>query len=87
MQSRASRLNDVLTTRDVNEIADVEPGTASRTVTMERRQDQAKGVDAGVDRKDQLKSDVPTHLSVASIGPGGKVSFKDTDDFKELGGR
>jgi hypothetical protein len=87
MQSRASRLNDVLTTLDINEIADVEPGTASRTATLERRPGHAKGVDAGVNRNDQPKSDIPTHLSVASIGPGGKVTFKDTDDFKELGGR
>ena len=87
LQSRASRLKDVLTTRDVNEIADVEPGTTSPSVTLARRRDLTKDSTAEDGRTNQTRLDFPTHLSVASVGPGGKVTFKDAEDFKGLGGR
>lgn len=85
LQSRAARLNDVLTTRDVNEIADTAPGVISPAVTLERKRDSAEKDKEGSVKKP--RADVPTSISVASVGPDGKVAFKDADDFKEIGGR
>ncbi|KAI9707238.1 MAG: Altered inheritance of mitochondria protein 24, mitochondrial [Candelina mexicana] len=82
LQSRASRLSDVLTSRDVNEIADSPAGTVRNAVTLAHTKEGGPG-SASSTPKDASK-DGPTRLSVASISHDGKVAFKDTDDFKSF---
>ncbi|MCJ1359065.1 MAG: Altered inheritance of mitochondria protein 24, mitochondrial [Icmadophila ericetorum] len=82
LQTRASRLNDVLTARDVNEIADTPTGVVQKATfkanpTSTITDEKTPGAPAAT-------IDVPTKLSVATIGKDGKVSFQETDDFKSL---
>ncbi|KAI9723595.1 MAG: hypothetical protein M1812_000895 [Candelaria pacifica] len=84
LQSRASRLSDVLTSRDINEIADTPAGTVQSATTLTDRKEGGHGstpTPAG-----DVNKDAPTRLSVASISQGGKVAFKETDDFKSFSG-
>lgn len=82
LQTRASRLSDVLTTRDVNEFADTPPGSVQQAVTLATNQRQ-DGIPNSSETSTQT-TDMPTRLSVASVGQGGKVSFEETDDFKTI---
>lgn len=81
-QTRASRLSDVLTTRDVNEIADTPPGAIQKAVTLATNQGQDGVISSS--KASAQTTNAPTRLSVASIGQGGKVSFEETDDFKAM---
>ena len=82
LQTRASRLSDVLTTRDVNEIADTPPGAIQHAVTLATNQGQDGVISSS--KASAQTTDAPTRLSVASIGQGGKVLFEETDDFKAI---
>lgn len=75
MSSRASRISDVLTSRDVNEIADAPPGAVQEAVTL-----NTKPKDEPMDSKKQ-HSDVPTGFHVAEVSKGG-VKFGDVQDVK-----
>jgi hypothetical protein len=77
MQSRSSHLRDVLTSQDVNELADTEPDAVRSAVKSINGQKDGTGRTPSV-------ANVPTGLKVASIGRGGNVEFQDTDDFKSL---
>ncbi|KAK2628842.1 hypothetical protein QTJ16_001945 [Diplocarpon rosae] len=71
MSSRASRISDVLTARDVNEIATTEAGALQKAVTLasepkDRKEDTAKQF-----------TDVPTGFHMAEVSPDGKVKFED----------
>jgi hypothetical protein len=76
MSSRASRISDVLTSRDVNEIADSPAGAVREAVTLVNR---PKDVDGGL--RKQI-SDVPTGFHVAEVNRDGKVKFEDAQDVK-----
>jgi hypothetical protein len=68
MSSRASRISDVLTSRDVNEIADTPAGVVQEAVTL------------AVKPKEAVKkefSDVPTGFRMAEVSRDGQVKFKD----------
>ncbi|MCJ1362300.1 Altered inheritance of mitochondria protein 24, mitochondrial [Acarospora aff. strigata] len=79
LQSRASRLSDVLTTRDVNEIADTPAGAVQSAVTL-----PPTSKDEGLQSSEAQKRSAEslTHLRVATVSKDGKVEFKDADDFK-----
>jgi hypothetical protein len=64
LSSRASRISDVLTSREINEIADSPAGA----VTL-----AAKPKDESTEKK--RIADIPTGFHVASIGKDGKVQF------------
>jgi hypothetical protein len=74
MSSRASRISDVLTSRDVNEIADSPAGAVQSAVTLMNTR-------KGEDSKKQV-SDVPTGFHVAEVRRDGKVKFDDAQDIK-----
>ena len=74
LQTRASRISDVLTSRDVNEIADAEPGVTQPFVTLERGRSKAE--DSGPATTATIKA--PT-IQTASIDIDGKVFFEPTD--------
>lgn len=77
MSSRASRVSDVLTNRDVNEIADSEAGAVQSAVTL------ASTPKAEIDTK-PATSNVPTGFHFATVGKEGKVQFEDTASLDSL---
>ena len=76
LQTRASRVSDLLTTRDVNEIADTEPGAVQSAVTLEPKSEK---------REEEEKPPVPKQqalqMSYASVGRDGKVEFEKKEKF------
>jgi hypothetical protein len=76
LSSRASRISDVLTTRDVNEIADSPAGAVQSAVTL------ATAPPAEVEAKPT--KDVPTGFHFASVGKGGKVEFQAAESLNDL---
>ena len=71
LSSRATRISDVLTSRDVNEIADSPAGAAQAAVTL-------TGTSKNETSRTQ-RADVPTGFHVAEVGKDGNVKFKDTN--------
>jgi len=77
VSSRASRISDVLTAREVNEIADSPAGAVQSAVTLAAKPKEnlpeAKRV-----------ADVPTGFHVASVGKDGKVQFGAAENFSSV---
>ncbi len=76
MSSRASRISDVLTARDINEIANTEAGAVQDAVTLVG---SPKGEGEG--EKKQV-TDVPTGFHYAQVSVDGKVKFGEVTDAK-----
>lgn len=74
LSSRAARVSDVLTARDVNEIADSPAGAVQSAVTLSTT---PKDVPAP-----KRAADVPTGFKMASVGTDGKVKFGDVPNPK-----
>jgi hypothetical protein len=76
LSSRASRISDVMTSRDINEIADSPAGEVQAAVTL------------ATTPKDEVPkkqfSDVPTGFHVAQVSRDGKVKFVDAQDVQPL---
>ncbi len=68
LSSRASRVRDVLTAREINEIADSPPGAVQSAVEL-----AARPKDEAAETK--RVADVPTGFHVASVGKDGRVRF------------
>ncbi|KAH8595255.1 mitochondrial biogenesis AIM24-domain-containing protein [Bisporella sp. PMI_857] len=75
ISSRASRISDVLTARDVNEIADSQAGAVQSAVTIATKPKDDVSATKQV-------TDVPTGFHVAEVSRGGKVKFEDAQDVK-----
>ncbi|TVY42761.1 Altered inheritance of mitochondria protein, mitochondrial [Lachnellula occidentalis] len=75
MSSRASRISDVLTARDVNEIADSPAGAVQSAVSLANKPNEE------VSSKKQ-ESHVPTGFHSAEVSRDGKVKFEDVQDVK-----
>ncbi len=75
MSSRASRISDVLTARDVNEIADTEAGAVQAAVVLASK---PKNSEEGAAK--QYK-DVPTGFHFAEVSHDGKVKFEDAEEI------
>ncbi|OTA53864.1 hypothetical protein K449DRAFT_339328 [Hypoxylon sp. EC38] len=76
MSSRGTRISDVLTRDDVNELADAPMGVAAKAVefaTKPKPDVTPKTADAA-----EVK------VNVASVGPDGKVSFADAKNLKDF---
>lgn len=73
LQTRAARLNDVMTTRDINEIADAPAGAIQKRISIEA-DNVSKAVEEqrGAPRTMRTK---PPQMNTASIGADGKVVF------------
>jgi len=76
LSSRASRISDVLTSRDVNEIADTQAGVVQSAVTL-----ASKPKDAFIEKQ---ITDIPTGFHVAEVKRDGKVKFEDAQDVKSF---
>lgn len=74
LQTRAARISDVLTSRDVNEFADTEAGVTQRLVTLPQRQARARSMGERAIEDAPVMSKVPG-LQTASVGKDGKVTF------------
>ncbi|KAJ8061520.1 hypothetical protein OCU04_009334 [Sclerotinia nivalis] len=70
MSTRATRISDVLTSRDINEIADAPPGAVTEAI------DSAKEPTA-VSKGTKQITDVPTGFHFAEVNKDGKVKFED----------
>jgi hypothetical protein len=70
VSSRASRISDVLTSRDVNEIADSPAGALQSAVTLESQPKEGQETKKSV-------SDKPTGFHFAEVSKSGKVKFED----------
>lgn len=79
IQSRGSGLRDVLTTRDVNEIADSPAGSVPQAVSLRSSQTSSTSTDGKVVPPAGAEAALPT-LSYATVGRGGTVKF---DEVKE----
>jgi hypothetical protein len=78
LSSRASRISDVLTSRDVNEIADSPAGALQSGVTLGRQPKEE-----GFETSKQVP-DVPTGFHYAQVGKDGKVKFEDAQVAKAV---
>lgn len=75
MSSRASRISDVLTSRDINEIADSPAGAVQTAVTLlDKPKEEAE-------TKKQF-TDKPTGFHYAEVTKDGKVKFEDATSAK-----
>jgi hypothetical protein len=75
ISSRASRISDVLTSRDVNEIADSPAGAVESVVAL---------LNTPKDDVKKQASDVPTGFHFAEVSRDGKVKFEDANDVKSF---
>lgn len=78
-------MRDVLTDRDVNEIAQIEPGRAQ--VSEDSTNTEASDTPSSQSQASPSGTGSASHLRIASVKPGGKVSFEDTDSFESFTGR
>ncbi|KAI9758541.1 MAG: Iron-sulfur clusters transporter atm1, mitochondrial [Chaenotheca gracillima] len=87
LQSRASRVSDVMSARDVNEVADAPPGVAQAAILEQPRAKQ-EAVEAEADRisategssptRKRPAQEVPTTMRYASVHRDGHVSIDST---------
>lgn len=73
LQTRASRIRDVLTSENVNEIADTEPGVVQPAVNLGQERSQAEPVAPKASSPVFIKA---IRMSTASIDTDGKVTFE-----------
>ncbi|KAL2039571.1 hypothetical protein N7G274_007843 [Stereocaulon virgatum] len=73
LQTRAARISDVLTSQDVNEFADAQPGVVQPVVTLSR---EKPGSAAGQEKATMPMTIKAPKMSTASIGSDGKVTFE-----------
>lgn len=76
ISSRASRVSEVLTTRDVDEIADAPAGQVHKAVTHLTTPNQEEIKPA--------RSSPPTGFSTATVRNDGKVTFEETKSLDEF---
>ncbi|KAI1181811.1 mitochondrial biogenesis AIM24-domain-containing protein [Nemania serpens] len=76
MSSRASRVSDVLTNAEVNEIADAPAGAVPAAV--------ASVTEPKVVQEPAKTQEEAVKISVASVGKDGKVTFEETKTLKEF---
>ncbi|RDW63987.1 hypothetical protein BP5796_10489 [Coleophoma crateriformis] len=76
LSSRASRISDVLTSRDVNEIADSPAGAVQSAVTLATKPEEETTAPR---RQASVK---PTGFHVAEVTRGGEVKFGDVKEVK-----
>lgn len=74
MSSRASRISDVLTSRDVNEIADSPAGAVQSAVTLREKP---------TEQVEKQFVDKPTGFHYAEVSRDGKVKFEDTQSARQ----
>lgn len=74
LQSRGSRISDILTTQDVNEIADSPPGAVQSALSMGHREQISHEISASLGPPGEPEP----RVRYANIGQSGKVEIKDS---------
>lgn len=91
MSTRGARISEVLTSEDVNEIADSEAGVAAKAVEQasepKRLEEITKGTEESGASPAASQGEKPVAIHVASVGKDGKVQFEDPKDVKDFVGR
>ncbi len=77
MSSRASRVSDVLTNAEINEIADAPAGAVRAAIESATK---PKVTEEPANPQDAAS----VKISVASVGQDGKVQFEDARNLKEF---
>jgi hypothetical protein len=77
IQSRASRVSDVLTTREINEIMDAPTGEVQASATRKLKQEADDTIKAEEASKVKV---TPTKISYATVGGDKKVSFGESKE-------
>lgn len=78
-------MRDVLTNRDVDEIAQVEPGRVQGG--GDSTDSEASHSHSSHSQASQASTSSASHLRIASVKTDGKVSFEDTDNFESFTGK
>lgn len=90
LQTRAARISDVLTAKEVNEIAETPAGVVQEAIAalQDTKPDPVRtGVEGGTPSVSPPAATTQTHqpkLSVASISRDGKVTFEATKSFEQV---
>ncbi|KAM0552017.1 hypothetical protein ACHAPJ_008127 [Fusarium lateritium] len=88
MSSRGVRASDVLTNKQVNEIADVEPGVLAGAVELTNKPKLTDGTETNNAAVEAVKQEVGdknvTGIHAATVEKDGKVKFEDNKDLKEF---
>ncbi|KAM0245451.1 hypothetical protein ACHAP5_005407 [Fusarium lateritium] len=88
ISSRGVRAADVLTNKQVNEIADAQPGVLSQAVELTNKPKLTDGSESKPAAIDAAKQDLAdksvTGIHVAAVEKDGKVKFEDDKDLKEF---
>ena len=75
IQSRASRLSDILTSGEVNQVADAPPGVVNAAI---KRSETKSSTSKSVTRNGISSGTTQTtRMSVANVGQDGKVKFSE----------
>ncbi|GJN71533.1 altered inheritance of mitochondria protein 24, mitochondrial [Purpureocillium lilacinum] len=83
MSSRGVRVADVLSSEQVNEIADAPAGVLPQALELQGK-DKTKEITDGAAAPATTTEQPPSALHVASVRRDGKVTFEDTKDLKEF---
>ncbi|KAF4337534.1 altered inheritance-mitochondria 24 mitochondrial [Fusarium beomiforme] len=88
MSSRGVRASDVLTTKQVNEIADAQPGVLTEALDLKNKPKLTDGIEtkpAPVKRvAPEVEDKSVTGIHVTTVEKDGKVKFEDNKDLKEF---
>ncbi|KAI1173359.1 mitochondrial biogenesis AIM24-domain-containing protein [Nemania sp. FL0916] len=76
MSSRGSRITDVLTNAEVDEIADAPPGAVPAAVEQ--------AINPKIPEPPPKTQEAPVRISVASVGQDGKAKFEGAETLKEF---
>ncbi|RAL60645.1 hypothetical protein DID88_009963 [Monilinia fructigena] len=71
LSTRATRISDVLTNRDINEIADAPPGAVTEAIELAKEPKSASKIT-------KQMTDVPTGFHYAEVNKDGKVKFEES---------
>lgn len=83
MSSRGVRVADVLTSEQVNEIADAPAGVLPQAVELAAQSKEITLPEANPVAVKETEA-VPTPIQVAAVDKDGKVKFEDSKDLKEF---
>ncbi|EXL74381.1 altered inheritance-mitochondria protein 24, mitochondrial [Fusarium oxysporum f. sp. conglutinans race 2 54008] len=88
MSSRGVRASDVLTNKQVNEIADAQPGVLAEALDLKKKPKLTDGAEtkpAPVKAVEpEVEDKLVTGIHVATVEKDGKVKFEDNKDLKEF---
>ncbi|KAL9129742.1 MAG: hypothetical protein Q9217_001900 [Psora testacea] len=82
LQTRASRISDVLTARDVSEFADTQPGVVQPSATLDRYRERADPTNPQTHQTAASANTKAPQLQTANVGSDGKVTFEPMGGFK-----